>query len=179
MSKQPPPAPTASTVGPCPTLLQISRTPWHWKLTQHHRTTRPPPVLFERVIGLAGRWHCVTFSTGASLWWSCGAMVLGKLPVPGLLTSLENSRARAYCACSRSVWRLFEHFFLSSVSSLLSPSLWEMARYRLKFCPTHRGVLLILDKSSVRTGCACSRCSSVPSSPFLFSFFSERRFNTE
>ena len=43
MSKQPPPAPPASAVGPCPTLIQISRTPRHWKFTQHHRTTRPPP----------------------------------------------------------------------------------------------------------------------------------------
>ena len=30
MSKQPPPAPTASTIGPCPTIIQISRTPRHW-----------------------------------------------------------------------------------------------------------------------------------------------------
>ena len=42
MSKQPPPAPTARAVGPCPTQLQISRTPRYWNLTQHHRTTRPP-----------------------------------------------------------------------------------------------------------------------------------------
>ena len=41
MSKQPPPAPTASAVGPCPTLFQTSRTPLHWKFTQNHRTTRP------------------------------------------------------------------------------------------------------------------------------------------
>ena len=41
-SKQPPPAPTASTVGPCPTITLISRTPRHWKFTQHLRTTRPP-----------------------------------------------------------------------------------------------------------------------------------------
>ena len=40
MSKQPPPAPTASAVGPCPTLIQISRTPRHWKFTQP--TTTPP-----------------------------------------------------------------------------------------------------------------------------------------
>ena len=39
----PPPASVASTIGPCPTLFQISRTPWHWKFTQHHRATRPPP----------------------------------------------------------------------------------------------------------------------------------------
>ena len=29
---------------------------------------------------------------------------------------------------------LFGHFFLSSIISLLSPSLWETARYRLKYC---------------------------------------------
>ena len=29
-------------------------------------------------------------------------MVLGKLPVPGRPTTSEDSRARAYCACSRS-----------------------------------------------------------------------------
>ena len=45
MSKQSPPAPTASATGPCPTIIQISRTTRHWKITQHLRTTRPPPVL--------------------------------------------------------------------------------------------------------------------------------------
>ena len=43
MSKQPSPAPTVSAVSPCPTIIQVSRTPRHWKFTQHHRTTRPPP----------------------------------------------------------------------------------------------------------------------------------------
>ena len=47
MSEQPPPAPTASTAGPCPTLIQISRTSRHWKFTQHHRTTQPPPSFLE------------------------------------------------------------------------------------------------------------------------------------
>ena len=32
MSKQPPPAPIASAIGPCPTIIQINRTPLHWKL---------------------------------------------------------------------------------------------------------------------------------------------------
>ena len=40
MSKQPPPAPTASATGPCPTIIQISRTPQHWKFTQHLRISR-------------------------------------------------------------------------------------------------------------------------------------------
>ena len=47
MSKQPPPAPTASATGPCPTIIQISRTPRHWKITQHLRSTRPPQMETE------------------------------------------------------------------------------------------------------------------------------------
>ena len=39
------------------------------------------------------------FSFLSALWeWSGGAMVLGKLPVPGRPTYLDKSRARAYCA---------------------------------------------------------------------------------
>ena len=41
MSKQPPPAPIASAVGPC-SNIQISKTPRYWKFTQHNRITRPP-----------------------------------------------------------------------------------------------------------------------------------------
>ena len=46
-------------------------------------------------------------------------MVLGKLPVPGRPTNLDDSRTRAYCACSRCGWGLFGHFLLSSILSLL------------------------------------------------------------
>ena len=34
-------------------------------------------------------------------------MALGKLPVPGRLTNLDESRARAYCACNGCGWGLF------------------------------------------------------------------------
>ena len=54
--------------------------------------------------------------------WSGGAMVLGKLSVPGRPTSLDDSRARAYCSCSRCGWGLFGHFF-SHLSFLFSFSL--------------------------------------------------------
>ena len=37
--------------------------------------------------------------------------MLGKLSVPGRPTSLDDSRARAYCACSRCGCGLFGHFF--------------------------------------------------------------------
>ena len=39
--------------------------------------------------------------------WSGGVMVLGKLSVPGRPTNLDNSIARAYCACSRCGLGLF------------------------------------------------------------------------
>ena len=54
--------------------------------------------------------------------WSGGAKGLGKIPVPGRPTNLGNSRARAYCACSRCGCWLFGHFF-SLLSFLFSFSL--------------------------------------------------------
>ena len=47
-----------------------------------------------------------------NLGWSGDAKVLGKLPVPGRPSYLDESRARAYCACSRCGWVLFGHFSL-------------------------------------------------------------------
>ena len=44
--------------------------------------------------------------------WSGGAMVLGKLPVPGRPTNLDYSRARAYCACSKCEWGCLDIFSL-------------------------------------------------------------------
>ena len=49
-------------------------------------------------------------------------LVLGKLPVPGRLTNLDKSKARANCAYSRYGWRLFGHIFLSSIVSIGSNS---------------------------------------------------------
>ena len=43
--------------------------------------------------------------------------MLGKPSVPGRPTSLDDSRARAYCACSRSGWGCLD-IFLSSIFSL-------------------------------------------------------------
>ena len=62
-------------------------------------------------------------------------MVLGKLPVPGRPTNLgflvgQGPTALAVGA-GGVVWTFFSpvyHF------SLLSPSVWETARYRLKYC---------------------------------------------
>ena len=83
----------------------------------------------------------LTFSISFSVCrgWSGGAKVLGKLPEPGRPTNLDNSRAGAYCTCSRCGWGLFLDIFSLIFSliyhfSFLSPSLWETARYRLKYC---------------------------------------------
>ena len=50
-------------------------------------------------------------------------MVLGKLPVPGRLTNLDDSGVRAYCTCSRcgggGGGGGVGYFFLSSIISLL------------------------------------------------------------
>ena len=74
--------------------------------------------------GLFGHFSPVTslFFLPLSGGWSGGAMVLGKLPVPGRPTNLDYSRARAYCACSGCGWGLFGHFF-SRLSFLFSFSL--------------------------------------------------------
>ena len=71
-------------------------------------------------------------------------MVLGKLPVPGRPTNLTTvgqgpialtvaPTVSAIGPCPTVVGVIWT-FLLSSILSLLSPSLWETARYRLKYC---------------------------------------------
>ena len=94
------------------------------------------PVLIS--VSLSLLWHfcpssyqcflCHFYDTSAAVLisggWSGGAMVLGKLPVPVRPTCLDQSRARAYCSCSRCGWGLFGLFLLSSILSLLFLSLF-------------------------------------------------------
>ena len=53
---------------------------------------------------------------------------------PGRPINLHNGRTRAYCVCSRCGGGLFGHLSLVYHFSPLSPSLWEKALYRLKYC---------------------------------------------
>ena len=71
---------------------------------------------------------------GVSIFVAGGAKVLGKLPVPGRPTNLDYSRARACCTCISCGLGLFGRFFSPILLSPLPPSLWETARYRLKYC---------------------------------------------
>ena len=64
--------------------------------------------------------------------WCDGA---GQTSSAGVSYNLDHSRARACCGCSGCGWGWFAYFFsrLSFLSSF-SRSLWEMVRYRLKYC---------------------------------------------
>ena len=81
MSKQPPPAPTASAVGPCPTVVQISRPPRCWKFTQHHRTTRPPNKFLDHLHDCTGR--AVALSPAVVLAMVGAVVAIAGLPLSG------------------------------------------------------------------------------------------------
>ena len=61
-------------------------------------------------------------------------MVLGKLPVPGRPTIWVIVGQGPIVLAVGAGGGLFWTFFLSSIPSSLSPSVWETARYRLKYC---------------------------------------------
>ena len=76
--------------------------------------------LMDTLSGKATSSVCLVASLINRSGWSGGVMMLGKLLVPGRPTNLDQSRARAYCACSGC--GLFGHFF-SCLSFLFSLSL--------------------------------------------------------
>ena len=69
-----------------------------------------------------------------SLGWSGGAMVLGKLPVPGRPTVLITVGQGPTALAVGAGGGCLDIFTLIYPFSPLSPSLWETARYRLKYC---------------------------------------------
>ena len=69
--------------------------------------------------------------TPTPLGWSGGAMVLGQLPVPGRPTFW---RIVGQGLIALTVGGCLDIFTLLYLFSPLSPSLWETARYRLKYC---------------------------------------------
>ena len=80
-------------------------------------------------------------------------MVLGKLPVPGFLTKLDESRTRAYCASIMCGWGLFGDFF-----SLLSFLFWGGRVVRRSWVNSVPGPHTYFDESRARAYCACNRC---------------------
>ena len=64
-------------------------------------------------------------------------MVLGKLPVPWRPSNLANSKTKGQGSMALAVGAgggCLDIFTLIYLFSPLSPSLWETARYRLKYC---------------------------------------------
>ena len=87
--------------------------------------------------------------------WSGGAMVLGKLPVPGRPTIWITVGQGPTALAVGAGGGCLDIFTLIYPFSALSPSLWETARYRLKYClkgpfnpkqPTNRFPLDVLDE---------------------------------
>ena len=66
--------------------------------------------------------------------WSGGAMVLGKLPVPGRPTLWMIVGQGPIALAVGAGGGGLDIFTLLYLISSLSPSLWETARYRLKYC---------------------------------------------
>ena len=66
--------------------------------------------------------------------WSGGAMVLGKLPVPGRPTIRITVGQGPTALAVGAGGGCLDIFSLVYPFSPLSPSLWETARYRLKYC---------------------------------------------
>ena len=70
----------------------------------------------------------------ASLGWSGGAMILGKLPVPGRPTIWMIVGQGPIALAIGAGGSGLDIFTLVHPFSPLSPSLWETTRYRLKYC---------------------------------------------
>ena len=66
--------------------------------------------------------------------WSDGAMVLGKLPVPGRPTIWITAGQGPTALVVGAGGGCLDIFTLIYPFSPLSPSLWETTRYRLKYC---------------------------------------------
>ena len=73
-------------------------------------------------------------SINQSGWWSGGAMVLGKLLVPGRPTIWITVGQGPSALAVGAGGGCLDNFTLIYSFSPLSPSLWERARYRLKCC---------------------------------------------
>ena len=101
--------------------------------------------------------YCYSTASIGYRGWSGGAMVLGKLPVPGrptiwiIVGQGPTALAVGVGGGCLEIFTLIYHFFP------LSPSLWETARYRLKYClkgplnPKPTNQLLVTQKKSTFT----------------------------
>ena len=85
------------------------------------------------VVTILVRCMCVRPSEFVGVW-SGGAMVPGKLPVPGRPTIRMTVGQGPIMLAVGAGGGCFDIFTLVYPFFFLSPSLWETARYRLKYC---------------------------------------------
>ena len=78
--------------------------------------------------------HVTNLSLLRTRGWSGGMKVLGKLPVPGRPTILITVGQGPTALAVGAGGGCLDIFTLIYPFSSLSPSLWETARYRLKYC---------------------------------------------
>ena len=78
--------------------------------------------------------NLLTFYSLRRRGWSGGAMVLGKLPVPGRPTIWITVGQGPTALAVGAGGGCLDIFTLIYPFSPLSPSLWETARYRLQYC---------------------------------------------
>ena len=114
MSKPPPPAPTASAKGPCPTVIKIVGRPSTGSLPSTVAPTDLPRGRKKREMIDESKNVQTTPIRG----WSGGAMGLGKLPVPGRPTILITVGQGPTALAGGAGGGLFGHFY-SHLSFLL------------------------------------------------------------
>ena len=112
-------------------------------------------LLQKRLVQVLKIWY-VAFP--GSWGWSGGAMALGKLPVPGRPTIWTVGQGPIALAVGAG-WGLFGLFTLLYPFSPLSPSLWQTALYRLKYClkgplnPKQQQILVVIYQVGVVGWC--------------------------
>ena len=129
------------TSGPGPTMFAVTSRSFGGITALQDQTIAVWPIRVQLMVFFCSRVSAVFLkpqgSQGVSAGcrvWSGGAMVLGKLPVPGrptiLITVGQGPIALAVGAGGGSL----DIFTLIYPFSSLSPSLWETVQYRLKYC---------------------------------------------
>ena len=98
---------------------QPTNQPIKGPLTPNNQPTNQPSL-----------WETARYRRG----WSGGAKVLGKLSVPGRPTSWKIVGQGPIALAVGAGGGCLDIFSLVYLFSFLSPSLWETARYRLKYC---------------------------------------------
>ena len=96
-----------------------------------------PPGSFHPAYGMppkTNRWYLHLALLRGNRGWSGGAMVLGKLPVPGRPTIWITVGQGPTALAVGAGGGCLDISTLIYPFSPLSPSLWETARYRLKYC---------------------------------------------